>query len=357
MAEREHERLLESLRHRLMSNVSQKIAALQREKEKLDIADTNALLHNPTQFSMNSVASPGAPQSNRKTRHTRHRLDAEDVEATTNNHNGGNKRKRKAPGENENGSPGPSTNREQEHIAGGPNKDLQSRAGTVVVPAIPTLDRLFSDRELTTNLQQATFEVIQSQSAASKQNKKRKGNPSSSSLNADLLLPGNTDPTEQEDSTSVNQDSLPTFSGLEAGGDSAAASVGMDRTPSQLYHATRSAGRLQTSATPLNTLGELAGRQSGAELIGTFARSNDKAKRDGDEYQRAPPLSDQEASEDVRLMEAAIKREDEEEAGFEDDDEDDEGIAGGRGGRKLLDLLLADEPVNYVGPPGFIEQG
>ncbi len=75
-----------------------------REKEQLDIADTNTLLLHPSQFSITNPSSPGSGgQTNRKTRHARHRIDMEELgnglAAEANN-----KRKRKAP-DDEPGSP------------------------------------------------------------------------------------------------------------------------------------------------------------------------------------------------------------------------------------------------------------
>jgi hypothetical protein len=75
-----------------------------REKEQLDIADTNALLLHPNQFTITNPASPGGIHGNRKTRHTRHRVGLDDLG------NGivtdANKRKRKAPLDEDIGSPG-----------------------------------------------------------------------------------------------------------------------------------------------------------------------------------------------------------------------------------------------------------
>lgn len=75
-----------------------------KEKEQLDIADTNTLLLYPSQFSITNPSSPGSGgQTNRKTRHARHRIDVEEL---GNGHaaEGPNKRKRRAP-EDEPGSP------------------------------------------------------------------------------------------------------------------------------------------------------------------------------------------------------------------------------------------------------------
>ena len=344
-----------------------------REKEKLDMADTNALLHYPNQFSINSTASPGGPQSNRKTRHTRHRLDIDDLDTAINNNTTNGKRKRKAIADAENGSPGPAQNREADSNHVNSYKDLHSRLD---VPPAPTpaytINRLFTDRELNANLQQATYEAIASRSSAvtnghtsNGNNKRHKPNSGSHTMADSILLPHTTDPiTDFEDNISATGPTNLDSNTLDV--PDAAAAVTMDRTPSQLYHATRSAGRLQPSSNhttdPRQSLGELAGRQAAAELIGSYALgrgANEKLKKtDGDEYQRAPPLSETEAAEDVRLMEQAIKRienghrerrqdDDDDEAGAEDDDSVRTGIGFER---KVLDLAVGEEMRNWVGP-------
>ncbi|KAI9883527.1 MAG: NADPH:quinone reductase [Watsoniomyces obsoletus] len=77
-AQEEHRNLSGQLRDRLITTVNQKKNRLMREKDQLDISDSNALLLHPNQFSIVHPASPGGPQSNRKTRHTRHRADPDD---------------------------------------------------------------------------------------------------------------------------------------------------------------------------------------------------------------------------------------------------------------------------------------
>ena len=412
VAEKEHQRLLKSLRQQLIANVQQKKATLHREKEKLDIADTNALLHYPNQFSINHTASPGGPQSNRKTRHTRHRLDADDLDTAIDNSTTNGKRKRKAVVEGESVGPtGPTQARETEPITTNGFKDAQPR---LEIPAGPpqayTLSRLFTDRELNANLQEATYEVIRSHTSLTASNasnskhanKRRKPN---SSVHADTLPSARSaDPTELDESASIIN--AANIHSMDNGAPAdALAATAMDRTPSQLYHATRSAGRLQSSMTtdPSSSLGELAGRHSAADLIGSYNRANEKPKKadNGDDYQRAPPLTDQEALEDVRLMEKAMRRveasfshqrrggeedegddrdgEEEEDDDDDDDDGDDDDNVGdeqmegdrGRGGgaaaaavragrknlssvdRKVLELAVGEDKEDFVGPMGF----
>ena len=105
VAEEEHKILEKSIRERVIQQVIRKKNQTLREKEHLDIADTNALLLHPSQFSITHPASPGGQQSNRKTRHTRHKLELDELEKLGDS----SKRKRKAPIDLDNGSPGPST--------------------------------------------------------------------------------------------------------------------------------------------------------------------------------------------------------------------------------------------------------
>ena len=103
LATEEHKVLKESVRERTIASVQSKKRNLEKEKGLLDNADSSALLLHPTQFTITQPASPGGAHSNRKTRHTRHRLDADSTEP-----NGeGAKRKRKAPADLDNVSPGP----------------------------------------------------------------------------------------------------------------------------------------------------------------------------------------------------------------------------------------------------------
>lgn len=71
-AEEEHKALASQIRQRLITTISKRRQQLLRDKEQLDIADNNAMLLNPNQFSINNPGSPGGGQ-NRKTRHLRHR--------------------------------------------------------------------------------------------------------------------------------------------------------------------------------------------------------------------------------------------------------------------------------------------
>ena len=295
VALKEHRLLTENLRQRLIHSVNQKKSALLKEKEKLDIADTNALLFHPNQFSINNSASPGGPQSNRKTRHARHRLEAEELEPV-----GGvnNKRKRKVPTDIENGSPGPA-GRDTEPI--NPLKEANGglEAHQISAP-LYSIDRLFSTRELDLNVQQAFYDVIAERSA-----KRRR-------LNADSQTNGaSMDPFSHAMSDSDDGFPQPEYGADGEAEDLLATTAMMERTNTQMsiqYHTTRSTRKtnLSNSQYAREQLGELAGREAAVAVIGTYH----KEKKREDEYSRAPPLSEIDAESDMALYEAAMKDDD-----------------------------------------------
>ena len=77
LAAEEYKQMTGTLRERLVQHLTTKRQRLLKDKEQLDIADTNALLLHPSQFSITDPSSPGGPTS-RKTRNTKHRGDVEE---------------------------------------------------------------------------------------------------------------------------------------------------------------------------------------------------------------------------------------------------------------------------------------
>jgi len=162
-AEEEHKALASQIRQRLITTISKRRQQLLRDKEQLDIADNNALLLNPNQFSINNPGSPGGGQ-NRKTRHLRHRA----VSPTGGDENG--KRKRKAPAMedegNESPAPGFRSLPPPDSLGGGrsPFKDARDKSiyTQYEAPAY-SLERLFTDKELalaTNTAQNATYKYF-----------------------------------------------------------------------------------------------------------------------------------------------------------------------------------------------------
>lgn len=101
-AKREHGLLNSTLRDRLINQMNHKKARLTSEKDAFDMSDTNALILNPSQFSLANPGSPGGPAGKRS---TRNRKDAA-VDMNSNNVYSDTK-KRKRNGGDDDGSPAP----------------------------------------------------------------------------------------------------------------------------------------------------------------------------------------------------------------------------------------------------------
>ena len=162
VAMEEHKAMKQSIRERAIAHVQSKKRALEKEKALLDVADSNTLLLHPSQFTITQPASPSGAPSNRKTRHTRHRLDTENVEPNGD----GSKRKRKAPADFDNVSPGPVAR-------GSIDADAQYywernyNGGDREAPTM-SIDRLFSTKELQMHTRSAIEIVGNSWSKRSK---------------------------------------------------------------------------------------------------------------------------------------------------------------------------------------------
>ncbi|KAJ8611338.1 hypothetical protein MRB53_038008 [Persea americana] len=164
LAHEEHAVLSKELRQRLIVSVNAKRAKLLKDKEHLDIADSNALLLHPNQFSIGNPASPGGPAgaASRKTRHTRLRPGegGDDGPAASGE---GNKRKRKAAEDAEDSPaphsrmpvPEPQTHTQSNGNGGGGaalrDARLQQIHNQFEAP-LYSIANLYSDRELTHSL-------------------------------------------------------------------------------------------------------------------------------------------------------------------------------------------------------------
>ncbi|KAK5115232.1 hypothetical protein LTR62_001432 [Meristemomyces frigidus] len=163
-AEEEHKALSNTIRSRLHATISKKRQLLLRDKEQLDIGDSNALLLHPNQFSINHQSSPGGTGlagQNRKTRHLRHR--AASPSAGDLGENGGLKKKRKGldaldDAGNESGS-APLTSF-PEVLPRGTRSPKKDHAYTQFEAPAYSLERIFTDKELalaSATAQQATY--------------------------------------------------------------------------------------------------------------------------------------------------------------------------------------------------------
>lgn len=305
VARKENERLLEQVRDRVIQSVMSKKANLLKEKDRLDIGDTNALFNPSNQFSLINGASPGDALSNRKTRHTRHRLEMDDFGNAGDNH----KRKRKALADTKLSSPSP-TRRGNIFDAAlswkeGPAAKHESHHQT----GTPTLsiEEVFSEKDLTMNLQLASTAAIDSIAA-----KRRKlGNAETQSLGTGPAANVPSDAEENLDGTHQ-----PTHRGIGAaapppdgeGDDIFLTAPEMDRTANSSFYATRSTrttGLLHVPIASFDIPADLAGRASAISLMGTYTSERKK----DDDPKRAPPLTTQEAEADLALMAAAIREE------------------------------------------------
>ncbi|KAH4858901.1 hypothetical protein HBI88_084710 [Parastagonospora nodorum] len=152
IAEEEHKLLAATIRERLIASIQQRTGRLKREKEQLDLSDSNAMLLHPNQFGIGNPASPGGPQAPRKTRRTGHKFgEAEDLAAANES-----KRKRKLFEEADNDSPGPA-GRNVEIGMGSPFRDAKARTMNAQFESSAySLERLFTEKELNMAMNQAT---------------------------------------------------------------------------------------------------------------------------------------------------------------------------------------------------------
>lgn len=139
--------LADTLRQRLVQQLSYRKHRLMKEKEQLDIADTNTLLLHPSQFSITNPSSPGGGgQTNRKTRHARHKIDMEELGNGLSG-DGINKRKRKAL-DDEPGSP------TRDGIAS-PAERAKAKAQAHQTAPLYSISTLFTEKELNLQSHQA----------------------------------------------------------------------------------------------------------------------------------------------------------------------------------------------------------
>lgn len=252
-AKEEFHQLSSTLRERLTQTISGKRSRLMREKEQLDIADTNALLLHPNQFSITNPASPGGLHSNRKTRHTRHRVDLDELG------NGIvselNKRKRKAP-EEEVGSP--------VRDAGGTTPAERSKAYLAQQSAPSySMQSLFTDKELSAHANQAHVATVHFFSTS-----KRPDQGSGTVTNGN-----NTDAEETPEGTGQEDNGTPT-------------ATDMMRTASHNFHVTRST-RGTAAHSALSALADLADKPATRPALPYQVLSNYQARPNGN----APPLT------------------------------------------------------------------
>ncbi|KAE8389820.1 hypothetical protein ETB97_012522 [Aspergillus alliaceus] len=267
-AEEEYSHLSATLRERLVQTISGKRTRLMREKEQLDIADTNALLLHPNQFSITNPASPGGIHGNRKTRHTRHRVDLDELgNGILAEHF--NKRKRKAP-EEDVGSP--------VRESGYTNPAERAKAQVAQQQQAPSysIQSLFTEKELSAHANQAHVATVHFFSTS-----KRADQPSGAATN------GNN--TDAEDA-----------SGADGTEDNGTPATDMARTASQNFHATRSTRGHGSHA--LNPLSELSDKPAVRPNLPYNILANYHARPSNNGAPPLPPLMNEEVDDDWARM-------------------------------------------------------
>lgn len=239
-----------------------------REKEQLDIADTNSLLLHPNQFSITNPASPGGIHGNRKTRHTRHRVDLDELGNGIHSEML-NKRKRKAP-DDDGGSP--------VRDGGAPER---SKSNAVQHQPAPTysLNSLFTDKELSAHANNAHIATVHFFSTSRRADQPGVGPNSNNNTDADDAS-GTGDHTGQEDNGTPTTD--------------------MVRTASQNFHATRSTRTHGNTA--LSALAELSDKQPMRPNLPYHVLTNHQPRVNSN-APPPPPLMNEEMDDDWARME------------------------------------------------------
>lgn len=252
-----------TLRERLTQQLSSKRQRLMKEKEQLDIADTNALLLHPSQFTITNPASP-AGQTARTTRNRRGEHDG-----LNGYQDGASKRKRKFLDEDV-GSPvrnGTST------PAGGRGRPAE--ALTHQNAPLYSIANLFTEKELNFQSHQAQ---IASRHFFSTSVKEGEANGKTKRGKDD----GEANPADSNDASEDEEE-------LEA--------PGMERTASQNVHVTRST-RTIGGLSGLNILSEIAEKQSTRPTL-PYATLHSHQQKSGTFLPSASRLLDTEIEDDL----------------------------------------------------------
>ncbi|KAI4164597.1 MAG: hypothetical protein LQ342_001910 [Letrouitia transgressa] len=364
VAEKEYSNLMNILRQRLIQSITQRKAQLIKDKEKGDLTDTNPLLLHPTPFGFTNPVSPGGVQSNRKTRHTRHRLEIDDL----GNIGESNKRKRKYQIDADEGSPAPNSRAPEVEVNGSGKESQGQKEHNRRNAPFYSMGHLFTDKELVSLQQDASYSVVQDLMT------KRRKNLKEQRINGNLLdLPFSSRETVNAVPRGDKAPSRPTKNGRTKSGKlgrngSAAPTTtngsdaeenglaphadgnvevemedifltapSMDRTANSSIHATRStrnnANPFVSNGDPTswNHLGALAGRAAAIRFLGTYSR---ETKKKEDESNKPSSLTEQEIEDDLAMIAAAIKEEEK---------------APGKMNEELVAEVLAGSEVDYVG--------
>lgn len=272
LAAKEAEHMKSTLRDRLIQSLTSRRQKLLKEKDQLDIADTNALLLHPSQFSITNPASPGGNHNSRKTRMTRHRGDHDDGSGNG-NLEVGKGRKRKLAGDDDYGSPS-----RNGHIT--PADRAKTGNAAAQLDKAYSINQLFTEKELNLQSHQAQIATRHFFSSSQKENEVN-GNGKK----------GRED--EDDEDSDADDDEQP-----EA--------TGMERTASQNVHVTRSTRNIGGMA-GLNMLGDLAEKQQRRPTL-PYATLHSAQGKNGMFLPPVGRLMDEEVEEDRIRIAEALKR-------------------------------------------------
>ena len=238
MAHEEHKLLANTIRERLISHLNRKKDRLMKEKDMLDIGDSNALLLHPNQFSLINPASPGNGHK-RATRNTGRR--GADPEEPLE----GRRKRQRLFEETETQSPALGPSRVEVGV-GSPYRDAKAKTVWHQQEApLPSIDRLFTEKELSMTMNTAAI-------AAKHFLLKPHAN---GQANGNGVNGTHADQDEGADSGAA------TANEAELDDDATPAAPGMERMGSTSHHATRGTTRalqglasLASSDVPLGTI-------------------------------------------------------------------------------------------------------
>ncbi|KAI9648685.1 hypothetical protein NHQ30_003323 [Ciborinia camelliae] len=231
LADLEYKALMATLRDRLINSVVSKKARLSKDKETIEIGESNALLLHPSQFGLANPASPGGMHSKRASRHRREAEELPNIFDSS-------KRKRKGIDGDE--SPAPSRQRMDN---GGSTpiwfSERNTNTSVQVDASLYSIDKLFTDKELAMTYNQAaqaSYAYMVRHAPYEDDNNSPQNGRSDSSSDTDKMNTTAGDPEND-------------------GPDSPPAAPTMERQPS---HATRSTRANLNTGTGIDILSDLA---------------------------------------------------------------------------------------------------
>ncbi|KAK4503430.1 hypothetical protein PRZ48_004345 [Zasmidium cellare] len=264
-AEEEHKALSQTIRQRLVTTLNKKRQQLLRDKEQLDISDSNAMLLHPNHFSIGN--NPGSPSHNgnainKRTRHLRHHRGASPAPGNNDAIENGKRKRKFGQLEDDQGNESPLP----PYLAGGrsPFKDARTQReyAQFDAPAY-SMDRLFTEKELalaTDTAKVATYKYFHQPPQEQGSNSNGTAVPS---VDGEVVESAEVVPDEQMLDAPANGTNTPPPS------EPPAAAPGMERSAS---HQVLTRGGAK--ANPLAALSDLANAAAAASSTAPIIRQN-----------------------------------------------------------------------------------